>query len=153
MQQALIPDMDANCYGLILTIGSIQEVAPGGEMPIYAMTKAAMKNLVESLSQQGARHGIIVNNIAPGLIATDRNAFRRADAEDWNRVQERANPVGRAGRPEDLTALALNLLSPANTFTTGATVYATGGAHIPAAGAPGNGGLGLPEEETAHAAE
>ncbi|WP_421907502.1 SDR family NAD(P)-dependent oxidoreductase [Mameliella sp.] len=144
--QGLLPDMVLARYGRILTIGSVQEVSPTAEMPIYSMTKAAMKNLVENLAVQGGGQNVIFNNIAPGLVATDRNAFRREDAEAWERLQRRANPVGRAGRPQDLTALAMHLLSPANSFTTGATIYATGGAHIPIAGGATAPRFHLPQE-------
>ncbi|WP_305985902.1 SDR family NAD(P)-dependent oxidoreductase [Roseibium sp. MMSF_3544] len=129
--QTLMPKMASSGYGRILAIGSVQEVAPSPEMPIYAMTKAAMKNLIENLAIQAAPKGIMINNIAPGLIQTDRNAFRRSNPSDWDKMQSKANPVGRAGQPQDLTALALHLLSPENTFTTGATIYATGGGHLP----------------------
>lgn len=143
--QGLLPDMVRANYGRILTIGSIQEVSPTAEMPIYSMTKAAMKNLVENLAVQGGAQNVIINNIAPGLVATDRNAFRREQPEQWERLQKRANPVGRAGVPQDLTAMAMHLLSPENGFTTGATIYATGGAHIPMAGGAETPGIHLPK--------
>lgn len=142
--QGLMAPMARAGYGRILMIGSVQEVSPSPEMPIYAMTKAAMKNLVENLAVQSARRGIMINNIAPGLIQTDRNAFRRNDPADWDRAQTGANPVGRAGQPDDLMALALHLLSPDNTFTTGATIYSTGGSHIPV-GVNGYADLVLPQ--------
>lgn len=144
--QGLLPDMVRANYGRILTIGSIQEVSPTAEMPIYSMTKAAMKNLVENLALQGGALNVIINNIAPGLVATDRNAFRREKPDEWERLQKRANPVGRAGVPQDLTALAMHLLSPENSFTTGATIYATGGAHIPIAGGAEAPRFELPQE-------
>lgn len=146
--QATLPAMVTTGYGRILTIGSIQEVSPTAEMPIYSMTKAAMKNLVENLAMQAAGQGVMVNNIAPGLIETDRNAFRRENMKDWEDMQRSANPVGRAGHPADLTALAMHLLSPSNTFTTGATIYATGGSHIPNAGGLSDIGLELPLAKT-----
>ncbi len=43
------------------------------------MSKAAQENLVRNLAVQNARYDITVNNIAPGLVQTDRNAFRRKD--------------------------------------------------------------------------
>jgi len=143
--QACLPDMARAGFGRVLTVGSVQEVSPAAEMPIYAMTKAAMKNLVENLAVQAAPQGVIINNIAPGLVQTDRNEFRRADLDAWETLQRGANPVGRAGLPSDLTPLALTLLSPTNSFTTGATIYATGGSHIPNAGGQNHPGLTLPE--------
>ncbi|MCT8158677.1 SDR family NAD(P)-dependent oxidoreductase [Pseudoruegeria sp. SHC-113] len=147
MLQACLPDMARDGYGRVLTVGSIQEVSPAAEMPIYSLTKAAMKNLVENLAVQAAGQGVLINNIAPGLVETDRNAFRRSDPAAWAALQAGANPVGRAGQPEDLTELALFLLSPGNGFTTGATIYATGGSHIPNAGGQNRPELVLPESE------
>ena len=135
--QAAIPPMAEAGYGRILTIGSIQEVAPSAEMPIYSLTKAALKNLVENLAVQTAAQGITVNNLAPGLIETDRNAHRRIDMGRWNELTRMANPLGRAGTPEDLVGIALQLLAPESAFVTGATIYATGGAHVPGAAAGG----------------
>lgn len=128
--QAVLPRMQAEQYGRILTIGSVQEVAPGAEMPIYAMTKAALRNLVENLAVQCARDNVMINNIAPGLIQTDRNAFRREDRAGWQEFVRSANPAGRAGSPEDVVRPALFLLAPDNSFTTGTTIYVAGAAQV-----------------------
>lgn len=128
--QAVLPAMQAEGYGRILTIGSVQEVAPSPEMPIYALTKAALRNLTENLAVQCASDNVMINNIAPGLIQTDRNAFRRDDASSWTEFARSANPAGRAGHPEDIVKPALFLLAPDNTFTTGTTIYVDGAAHI-----------------------
>jgi NAD(P)-dependent dehydrogenase (short-subunit alcohol dehydrogenase family) len=129
--QRLIPAMRTAGWGRIISIGSVQESAPSGEMPIYAMTKSAQENLVRNLAVHNARFGITVNNIAPGLIQTDRNAFRRKDAAAWEALAAKANPVGRAGRPDDIAGAALFLASDGAGFVTGTTIQATGGAHIP----------------------
>lgn len=128
--QVLLPAMQVEQYGRILTIGSVQEVAPSPEMPIYAMTKAALRNLVENLAVQCASDNVMINNIAPGLIQTDRNDFRRADKSDWEEFTRSANPAGRAGQPADVVKPALFLLAPDNTFTTGTTIYVAGAAQI-----------------------
>ena len=131
--QAAIPPMRAQHWGRIITIGSVQEAAPSAEMPIYAMTKAAQENLVRNLAVENAAFGITVNNVAPGLVRTDRNAFRRKDMDAWNRLSATANPIGRAGLPEDIAPAVLYLASDAASFVTGATLHITGGAHIPGA--------------------
>jgi NAD(P)-dependent dehydrogenase (short-subunit alcohol dehydrogenase family) len=128
--QAILPAMQADGYGRILTIGSVQEIAPSSEMPIYAMTKAALRNLVENLAVQCASDNVIINNIAPGLIQTDRNAFRREDRASWEEFARSANPARRAGIPEDIVKPALFLLAPDNTFTSGTTIYVAGAAQI-----------------------
>jgi NAD(P)-dependent dehydrogenase (short-subunit alcohol dehydrogenase family) len=131
--QHLLPGMRAQGWGRVISIGSIQELAPSAEMPIYAMTKAALENLVRNLAVENAAYGITVNNIAPGLIETDRNAFRRQDMDDWKRLTRRANPMQRAGQPHDIAGAALFLASGAASFVTAATIHVTGGAHVPRA--------------------
>jgi len=128
--QRLLPDMERRGFGRILSIGSIQETAPSPTMPIYSMTKAALKNLIGTIAIQGATRNVVANTLAPGLIATDRNEHRRADPDAWQRIEAAANPMRRAGQPHELVGLALQLLSPANTFTTGASIPVTGGGHI-----------------------
>jgi NAD(P)-dependent dehydrogenase (short-subunit alcohol dehydrogenase family) len=132
--QALVPAMKARRHGRVLTIGSVQEAAPSPEMPIYAATKAAQASLVQSLSVELAPFGVTVNNLAPGLVETDRNAFRRENPDAWARSADMANPMHRAGRPRDLAGAALFLCSDAAAFVTGATLFVTGGAHIPQPG-------------------
>jgi NAD(P)-dependent dehydrogenase (short-subunit alcohol dehydrogenase family) len=130
MIQKAIRIMRAQAWGRIITIGSIQEIAPSAEMPIYAMTKAALFNLVCNLAVQTAPFGITVNNIAPGLIHTDRNAHRRIDMKSWETLSANANPIRRAGRPDEVSGAALYLASDAASFTTGANILITGGGHI-----------------------
>jgi NAD(P)-dependent dehydrogenase (short-subunit alcohol dehydrogenase family) len=131
--QRLLPPMRSAGWGRIISIGSVQEVSPSAEMPIYALTKAAQENLVRNLAVQNARFGITVNNIAPGLVQTDRNAFRRKDPAVWEALAASANPMGRAGQPDDIAGAALYLASDAASFVTGCTIEATGGSHIPGA--------------------
>lgn len=129
--QALLPGMRERRFGRVITIGSVQESSPSTEMPIYAMTKGALENLVRCLALENAASGVTINNIAPGLVETDRNAFRRKDIDGWNRLARAANPMRRAGQPADIVGAALFLASDSAAFVTGATIQVTGGAHIP----------------------
>lgn len=128
--QVVAPVMRHNGYGRIIAIGSVQAQVPSQEMPVYSMTKSALENLVCNMAVDNAPYGITVNNIAPGLIQTDRNAFRRKDMDQWNRLARLANPMGRAGQPEDVAGVALFLASDHAAFVTGATLHVTGGSHI-----------------------
>jgi len=129
--QRLVPPMRAAGWGRIVAIGSVQEAAPSAELPVYAMTKAAQTNLMRNLAIQNAPYGITVNSVAPGLVRTDRNAFRREVPEDWARFVATANPMGRAAEPEDIAGAVLFLASEAASFVTGTVIEATGGSHIP----------------------
>lgn len=127
---ALLPPMGKRGFGRVLSIGSVQEIMPEARAPVYAMTKAALLNLVTGLAQQYAASGVTLNTLSPGLVATDRNAARREDPALWADIEKNANPMGRAALPEELTASALHLLSREASFVTGATLYASGGAHL-----------------------
>jgi NAD(P)-dependent dehydrogenase (short-subunit alcohol dehydrogenase family) len=131
--QAVLPGMRAQAHGRIITIGSVQEVGPSTMMPIYAMTKAAQENLVRNLAISEAPHGITVNNVAPGVVDTDRNAHRRQDPALWQAIIQSVNPMGRAAVAEEIAPAALYLASDAAAFVTGATLYITGGGHLPRA--------------------
>ena len=146
--QELMPAMARRGFGRILAIGSVQQRTPSAEMPIYSMTKAALANLFENLALQAGPDGITLNTLSPGLVETDRNAFRRQDMAEWERVCRRANPMGRAGQPSEMVAPALLFLSAEAAFVTGATLFATGGSHIRSFSDGMSAGLSLPDETT-----
>jgi NAD(P)-dependent dehydrogenase (short-subunit alcohol dehydrogenase family) len=129
--QATIPLMRTAGWGRIITIGSVQEESPSAEMPIYALTKAGQANLVKNIAVENAPYGITVNNVSPGLVKTDRNEFRRRDMAAWDRLVANANPMGRAGLPEDISGAVLFLCSEDAAFVTGITLFAAGGAQLP----------------------
>ena len=129
--QRILPDMMQRGFGRVLTIGSVQETVPSPEMPVYSAMKAAQLNLVQNLAAQYAGHGVQINNLSPGLVETDRNAFKRLDTGAWKENARLANPMGRAALPADMVGAALFLCSDAAGFVTGANLHVTGGGHIP----------------------
>ena len=88
------------------------------------------ENFSLGLARSLAASGITVNVLSPGLIATERNRSRRADAEAWATIQRLANPMGRAGLPDEMASAAVLLCSRANAFMTGADLQVTGGGHL-----------------------
>lgn len=151
--QGLLPGMARRGFGRVLAIGSVQQQVPSSEMPIYSMTKAALANLFENLAVQGGADGITFNTLSPGLIQTDRNAFRRRDMAEWEQVCRNANPMRRAGLPSEMVAPALFFLSEGAAFVTGATLFATGGSHVRSFPNGARHGLALPDEITEAAEE
>jgi NAD(P)-dependent dehydrogenase (short-subunit alcohol dehydrogenase family) len=129
--QAALPAMKQRGWGRVVTIGSINQVRPEPELAVYAALKDAQKNLCLNLARQYAPHGVMINNLAPGLIATERNRWRRADSEAWGRIQQAVSPTGRAGTPEDLVGAALLLCSDAGAYIAGADLMVTGAGHLP----------------------
>jgi len=132
--QAALPPMQARRWGRVLTIGSINQVRPEPELAIYAATKSAQHNLCMNLARQYAPCNVMINNLSPGLVATERNRWRRKDADDWRRIEaSAAAPMGRAAQPDEMVGAALLLCSEAASYIAGVDLMVTAGAHLPAA--------------------
>lgn len=128
--QAALPAMSAKGWGRVLSIGSLNQTRPDPELAIYAALKAAQHNLIVNLARDYAGHGVTLNTLSPGLIETDRNRSRRTDPESWAEIQAKANPMGRAGMPEDVVGAALLFCSEAGGFITGADLPVSGGGQL-----------------------
>lgn len=128
--QAALPPMKERGWGRVLTLGSINQTRPEPVLSVYAALKSAQWNLAINLARQYAPFGVTVNNLSPGLIATERNRWRRKDAGEWERIERDSSPMGRAGMPDEMAGAALLLCSDAGSFITGADLQATGGRHL-----------------------
>jgi glucose 1-dehydrogenase len=124
--QRFAPAMQERQWGRILTIGSVQQIRPHPEMLVYSATKSALVNMVRSLAPQLAPHGVTINNLAPGAIATIRNEQVLADAEYKKKVIAKI-PVGYVGESSDCAGLALTLCSDAGRYITGQDYFVDGG--------------------------
>jgi NAD(P)-dependent dehydrogenase (short-subunit alcohol dehydrogenase family) len=128
--KAVLPSMRQKRYGRILTIGSVNQTAPESVLSVYAALKSAQHNLTINLAREYAPHGITINNLSPGLIATERNRWRREDAAAWKKIEKACSPMQRAGQPSEMAGAALLLCSDAGSYITGADLQATGGRHL-----------------------
>lgn len=128
--KAALPPMKERGWGRVLTIGSVNETRPESELSVYAALKSAQHNLAINLAHQYAPFGVTINNLSPGLIATERNRWRRVDAQAWAEIERTSSPMRRAGTPEEMAGAALLLCSEAGSFITGADLQATGGRHL-----------------------
>lgn len=124
--QLVAPPMLDRKWGRILTVGSVQEAKPHPDMVVYAATKAAQTSMVRNFAKQFARYGVTVNNLAPGVIDTDRNRLRLADPAYAAKVLA-AIPADRFGAPEDCAGTALLLCSEAGAYITGQSIHVDGG--------------------------
>jgi NAD(P)-dependent dehydrogenase (short-subunit alcohol dehydrogenase family) len=128
--KAVLPGMKRSGFGRILTIGSVNQTAPESVLSVYAALKSAQHNLAINLAREYAPYGITINNLSPGLIATERNRFRREDAVAWADIERTCCPMQRAGKPSEMAPAALLLCSDAGSYITGADLQATGGRHL-----------------------
>lgn len=127
--QATVPSMRENGWGRIITVGSVQEAKPHPDMLVYSASKAAQTNMMQSLSLQLAKDGITVNNIAPGVIYTDRNVEALSDPVYAKKVTD-SIPVGFYGEPKDCAGIVALLCSEDGRYITGQSIYVDGGKSV-----------------------
>ena len=116
-------------WGRIITVGSVQEAKPHPDMLVYSASKAAQTNMMHSLSLQLAEFGITVNNVAPGVVYTDRNKEALSDPEYAKKVTD-SIPVGFYGEPEDCAGIVSLLCSEDGRYITGQSIYVDGGKSV-----------------------
>lgn len=124
--QAVVPAMEAKGWGRIVTIGSVQELKPHPQMLVYSSSKCAQTGLMRSLAGQLAPKGITVNNVAPGVIYTDRNKEALSD-EAYARKVSASIPAGFYGEKEDLAGIVRLLCSDFGRYITGQNIFVDGG--------------------------
>ncbi len=127
--QAVADRMKEKKWGRIITVGSVQEAKPHPDMLVYSASKAAQTNMVVSLSLQLAKDGITVNNVAPGVIYTDRNVEALSDPDYAKKVTD-SIPVGFYGIPEDCAGIVFLLCSDEGRYITGQNIYVDGGKSV-----------------------
>jgi NAD(P)-dependent dehydrogenase (short-subunit alcohol dehydrogenase family) len=127
--QAVAPHMKNEGWGRIITVGSVQEAKPHPDMLVYSASKAAQTNMMQSLSLQLAKNGITVNNVAPGVIYTDRNVEALSDAAYAKKVID-SIPVGFYGEPADCAGIVSLLCSDDGRYITGQSIYVDGGKSV-----------------------
>lgn len=112
--------------GTIINITSIHAdvVRAGGAD--YMAAKGGQKNFTETLAIEVAGDDITVNAIAPGMILTPMNQTAK---DHWivRKVKTEFIPLKRAGRPEEVAAVAVFLASPAGAYFTASTLTIDGG--------------------------
>lgn len=111
--------------GCIVNIGSLASFRGWPGSSVYAMTKASVVSLTQSLAAEWASTGVRVNAIAPGFFMTPLNEKKMSDARKALAIAR--TPMGRFGQLSELVGAAVYLASDAAAFTTGATISVDGG--------------------------
>jgi 2-deoxy-D-gluconate 3-dehydrogenase len=112
--------------GKIINIASMLSFQGGITIPSYTAAKSGLAGITRALANEWAKHGINVNAIAPGYMATDNTAALRADPNRSKSILERI-PAGRWGIPEDLKGAVVFLASSASDYVHGAILPVDGG--------------------------
>ena len=116
--------------GSIVNISSTSSRLARPGIAHYGASKAALNQLTAVAAVELAPHGIRVNAILPGVIATDRvqaTAVSGADARAEHAAKLARIPLARVGAPMEVVSVALFLLSPESSYCTGALFTADGG--------------------------
>ena len=110
--------------GVIASMASISGKEGNANREPYSVYKAGIIGFTKTLAKEMLEHGIRVNCVAPALI--DSPLLDGMEAERVEFLTSKI-PLGRLGRPEEVAAMILFLVSDASTFTTGACLDISGG--------------------------
>jgi len=122
--RAFAPGMVERGWGRIVTIASMAGKDGNPGLSAYSATKAGVIALTKSLGKELATTGVLINSIAPAVIATPLNAD--TDPEVLAQITSLI-PMKRVGRPEEVAELIAWLCSDAVSFSTGAVYDISGG--------------------------
>ncbi|MCU6666332.1 2-dehydro-3-deoxy-D-gluconate 5-dehydrogenase [compost metagenome] len=112
--------------GKIINIASMLSFQGGIRVPSYTASKSGVLGITRLLANEWAQHGINVNAIAPGYMATNNTQQLRDDEDRSKAILERI-PAGRWGTPDDLQGPAVFLASSASDYINGYTLAVDGG--------------------------
>ena len=135
LTDAALPGMVARGWGRVVTIGSSGIVQPIPNLALSNGVRGAIAGWSKTLAEEVAAHGITVNMVLPGRIATDRVAELDAikarntgtTPEAVGEASRRTIPAGRYGRPEEFGAVVTFLCSQQAAYVTGSMIRVDGG--------------------------
>jgi NAD(P)-dependent dehydrogenase (short-subunit alcohol dehydrogenase family) len=124
--QAVAASMIRRGSGVIINVASIAGRNGGGPGAIhYATAKGGMITMTKGMAKELAPHGVRVNAVSPGVIATPfHEQFSTPEA-----IRNFVNniPLGRVGAPEEIAKTILFLASEASSYLIGETIEVNGG--------------------------
>ncbi|MCC7274722.1 MAG: SDR family oxidoreductase [Alphaproteobacteria bacterium] len=113
--------------GRIVNTGSVFGLSGFPGSAVYGATKAGVMQLTRQMAADYARHGILVNAVAPGCIETGMTGRRIREDAWYRRAMIETTPIGRVGAPEEIASVIAFLCSDDASFMTGAIVPVDGG--------------------------
>jgi 2-dehydro-3-deoxy-D-gluconate 5-dehydrogenase len=124
--QAAARDMMKRKQGKIINIASLLAFQGGITVPSYSASKGATAQVTKALANEWAQHGININAIAPGYMATNNTTALREDSVRSKSILDRI-PAGRWGTPDDVQGAVVFLASQASNYVNGHILVVDGG--------------------------
>lgn len=112
-------------YGRIVNVSSIFGLISKRDRALYSMTKFGLRGLTVASALDLARHGILVNCVAPGFVRTELTDSILAPADQAALAAQ--VPLGRFADPGEIARVVVFLCSPGNTYITAQTIVSDGG--------------------------
>jgi 3-oxoacyl-[acyl-carrier protein] reductase len=113
--------------GSIVNIGSVAGTAAPLNTSVYSGTKAAVNAITKCLAQELGPRKIRVNAVNPGMVETEGWHAAGIAESDFRKTTEAQTPLGRIGQPQDIAPAVVFLASSESGWTTGETLYISGG--------------------------
>lgn len=110
--------------GSVVNLGSGCNKLAFPKLVDYTTSKGGIEQFTKVAASELGAHGIRVNCVAPGAVATERTA---AEAGDYAGTWSKITPLGRVGTPDDIAGPVLFFCSAAAGFVTGQTLWVDGG--------------------------
>ena len=129
LMQAVLPNMEQTGFGRVVLMSSRGALGLATRTN-YSATKAGMIGMARTWALELAPKGITVNVVAPGPVQTPMFYDVVTAGSERESKLAASIPVGRIGRPDDVTRAVMFFADPANSFVTGQTLYVCGGASV-----------------------
>jgi len=114
-------------WGRIINITSASASLGNRGQSNYAAAKAGVEAFSKSLSKEVGPRGITVNCVAPGFIETDMTSY--INEKDKEKLIKQI-PLGRFGKPEEISKIIEFLVSDKSAYITGQTIHVNGGLYM-----------------------
>ncbi|XP_028772973.1 tropinone reductase homolog At5g06060-like [Neltuma alba] len=132
LSQLSHPLLKATGYGSMVFISSVSGVKALPLLSAYAASKGAINQVTKNLAMEWAKDNIRVNTVAPGPVMTaisESNTNKSRGEKATNAVSSILSqiPIGRMGKPKEISAIVAFLCLPAASYITGQIICADGG--------------------------
>jgi len=125
--KTVLKGMIKNRWGRVINITSASASLGNRGQSNYAAAKAGVEAFSKSLSKEVGPRGITVNCVAPGFIETDMTSYIDEKAKEELIKQI---PLGRFGKPEEISQIIEFLVSDQSSYITGQTIHVNGGLYM-----------------------